>query len=119
MATKVSTDKVITEANDILTVWKDNPTVQLGDLTLAQYTAKIENLDQQDKAIAAEDLKLSKQRNTRDDAALAINSLNSRFRSVVRGQFGPDSSEYEQVGGTRSSERKPNRRKTTKETVTK
>ncbi len=119
MATKVSTDKAITEANDILTVWKDNSTVTLGELTLEQFTAKVENLDQQDKAIAAEELKLSKQRNIRDDAAQVISGLNSRFRSVVRGQFGPDSSEYEQVGGTRSSERKPNRRKTTKETVTK
>lgn len=118
MATKVSTDKVITEAAEILTVWKENPEVKLGDLTLEQFTTQIENLDQQDKAISVEESKLGKQRNVRDDAALELNSLNSRFRSLVRGQFGPNSNEYEQVGGTRSSERKPNRRKA-KEVVTK
>jgi hypothetical protein len=36
---------------------------------------------------------------------------NRRILSAVEAQYGPDSSEYEMVGGTRKSERKSPRRK--------
>lgn len=35
-----------------------------------------------------------------------IADLNRRFLSASEGQFGPDSSEYEAMGGTRTSDRK-------------
>ena len=35
-----------------------------------------------------------------------LNDWNRRVLSAVEAQFGPDSSEYEMVGGTRKSERK-------------
>ena len=37
--------------------------------------------------------------------------LTTRARSGIRGFFGPDSDEYEQAGGTRTSERKKPTRK--------
>ena len=42
----------------------------------------------------------------RNDSAKVLNGLNTRALSAIRGIFGPDSSEYEQAGGTRASERK-------------
>ena len=36
-----------------------------------------------------------------------------RVRNSVKGTFGDDSSQYEMVGGTRLSDRKPARRKST------
>ena len=49
----------------------------------------------------------------RDDAALTLSAYNTRALSAIRGIFGPDSTEYDQAGGTRSSERKkPVRTKT-------
>jgi hypothetical protein len=95
-------------------VWKANPTLKAGDETLEQYTAQVEELETLDKKITEDELNLNTARNSRDDNARSINSINSRFLSLVRGSFGPDSSEYEQAGGTRASERKaPVRRKTT------
>ncbi len=44
-------------------------------------------------------------------AVTRLNELAVRIRAVVRGTFGSDSLEYQQVGGTRRSERKPRRRK--------
>lgn len=44
--------------------------------------------------------------NLRDDSAGVLNGLNTRALSAIRGIFGPDSTEYEQAGGTRTSERK-------------
>jgi hypothetical protein len=42
----------------------------------------------------------------RDDAAVVLNGYNTRALSAIRGIFGPDSAEYDQAGGTRTSERK-------------
>ena len=42
----------------------------------------------------------------RDDSAALLNSYNTRALSAIRGIFGPDSIEYDQAGGTRTSERK-------------
>jgi hypothetical protein len=50
-------------------------------------------------------------RNHRDDQTVKVNELCTRARSGVRAFFGPDSSEYELVGGTRTSERKKPQRK--------
>ena len=40
-----------------------------------------------------------------------INVTVTRIRSAMRGVFGPDSTQYEQAGGTRRSERKRPARK--------
>jgi hypothetical protein len=41
-----------------------------------------------------------------------LNQMNRRFLAAGEAQFGPDSSEYEMLGGTRKSERKRPTRKT-------
>jgi hypothetical protein len=41
-----------------------------------------------------------------DEAAAKRRELTTRALSGIRGYFGPDSDEYEQAGGTRTSERK-------------
>jgi hypothetical protein len=92
-------------------VWKDNPDLKLGELTRLQYSGKVSELETLDNKINEDDLELSPKKNTRDDTAREINGYNTRFRSLARGQFGRDSSEYEQTGGTRTSERKPPTRK--------
>ena len=44
--------------------------------------------------------------NDLETAEIALRDKNKRALSAVEAQFGSDSSEYEQVGGTRQSERK-------------
>jgi hypothetical protein len=41
-----------------------------------------------------------------NDQAAALNELVIRVREAIKANFGADSPEYEQAGGTRSSERK-------------
>ena len=41
-----------------------------------------------------------------------LRTKNVRMLSAAEGQYGPDSSQYEQVGGTRTSERKKSSKKT-------
>jgi hypothetical protein len=47
----------------------------------------------------------------RNDQASALNKLVVRVRGVIKSNFGDDSPEYEQAGGTRSSEHKKPARK--------
>jgi hypothetical protein len=47
-----------------------------------------------------------------NNQSLAVGNAVTRVRSGIRGFYGPDSTQYGQVGGTRTSERKrPTRKK--------
>jgi len=108
---KYKSTRVIKEANRITQIWDENPGFQLGTITLADVYATIERLTQLDDHIRNLRSDLVGEINRRDDTARALNEIVVRARSGIRGHFGPDSSEYEQAGGTRASERKPRRRK--------
>jgi len=49
---------------------------------------------------------LTKQIDNRDDCAKLGNEYVVRARKAIQGYFGPDSTQYAQVGGTRQSDRK-------------
>jgi len=110
MATKVPADKALTDATGIEKVWKANPDLKLGKgadiVALADYQASIKAVNDLNTKI--EDLRhqLNGLLDDRDDAALTLSGYNTRALSAIRGIFGPDSAEYDQAGGTRTSERK-------------
>jgi hypothetical protein len=110
MASKVSADKVLTDAASIEKVWKANSDLKLGKnpntVALADYQASIKAVNDFNTQI--EDLRsqLNGLLDNRDDAALELSGYNTRALSAIRGIYGPDSSEYDQAGGTRTSERK-------------
>ena len=110
---KYKTNRVINEANRIVRVWGENPGFQLGTITLADVHAAIERLSQLDEHVRSLRSKLIEEIDRRDDTARALNEIVVRARSGIRANFGPDSAQYEQAGGTRTSERKPRRRKAT------
>jgi exonuclease VII small subunit len=60
--------------------------------SLDQYNQTVSLLDQMQNALEADEAKL--------------NDKSKRMLAATGAQYGPDSSEYEQVGGTRLSERK-------------
>ncbi len=108
-----SIDTLLSEAEQIARVWADNPTFAMGDITLAQFQTMItETRAQSDKT---EDLRtqLTAAVNESSSKVDAIGTAITRARSGFRAFFGPDSSQYEQAGGTRTSERKRPARKST------
>ena len=115
MGTKVSVDKALTDASGIEKVWKSNADLKLGKgdetVKLADYQAGVKSVTDLNKQI--EDLRhtLDGLLDNRDDAASLLAGYNTRALSAIRGIFGPDSSEYDQAGGTRTSERKTPTRK--------
>jgi hypothetical protein len=104
-------DSILNEAEQIARVWTDNPTFTLGDLTLAQFQALITNL--RTRRGETEDLRtqLTAAINDTNGQAVAVSEAITRARSGFRAFFGPDSTQYEQAGGTRRSERKRPARK--------
>ena len=116
MATKVSADKALADASGIEKVWKANADLKLGKgdetVTFVKYQTTLKSVADLNKQI--EDLRhdLDGLLDDRDDAAVLLNGYNTRALSAIRGIFGPDSSEYDQAGGTRTSERKSPTRKT-------
>jgi hypothetical protein len=76
------------------------------NITLNGYEATIGQFDQKlrsyNEAVAA----LDDLQNGVEADEDNLREMNKRILSAVEAQYGPDSSEYEQAGGTRTSERK-------------
>ncbi|MCA1592951.1 MAG: hypothetical protein LC754_09935 [Acidobacteria bacterium] len=112
MAKSKSIDKTLSEVEQIARVWTDNPSFALSDITLPQFQTLITELRAQ--SAKTEDLRtqLTAASNETNSRANDLNALAVRARGGVRAFFGPNSTQYEQVGGKRSSERKRPTRKT-------
>ena len=108
---RTSVDRMLAEAAKILDVWRTNPELGLGTLTLEQFQEAIGGAEQATAAVESKRTELTGLLNTRDDLLGTLNELISRTRSGIRAVYGPDSSQYQQSGGTRKSERKPPKRK--------
>jgi hypothetical protein len=106
MPKNITVDKVLADAERILRVWTENPTFSLGELTQAKFQALLEEL--RDKRNQTETLRtqLTALVNETNERGNALSDAVTRALSGVRAVFGPDSSQYEQAGGTRRSERK-------------
>lgn len=100
-------DDVIAELEKLLRVFRGKtPSFSVGDITVQSLEATISGL----RAKSA-DLENAKALVTRLVNELSADlgggqQLQTRGLSGVRAAFGPDSSEYEEAGGVRTSERK-------------
>ena len=110
MAAKISVEKALADAGGIEKVWKSNPDLKLGKndetVALADYQIAVKAIVDFNAQIGDKRHELDGLLDKRDDAAAALSGYNTRALSAIRGIFGPDSAEYDQAGGTRTSERK-------------
>lgn len=106
-------DQTLAEAEKLIRVWQANPTLSMGEITLVKFQEAVDALRQAGTMVDEARTALTGLINGANDKRSIVAKLITRVRSVVRGTYGPDSSQYEQVGGTRASERKPAKRKTT------
>ncbi len=126
MATKVSAENTLADAANIDKVWGANSTITLGSdndpanprVTFADYQAAEKKVSDMVQQIDISRNALTKLVDDKDDAAGDLSNLNTRALSAIRGIFGPDSAQYDQAGGVRTSERKKAVR-TTKTTTAK
>ena len=102
--------ETLAEAFDVQSVWQAIPDFKMGDVSLTDFTAAAnaaDSLTKQHKNNAVERAGL---RANRDDKVRRLSELVTRFRSSIRGAYGPDSPLYQQAGGTRLSARKSPKR---------
>ena len=98
--------RLLIETQKIVDTWTANPGFALGDLTLAQLLEaqnRGSSLSEKVETLRVEMVGLA---NQRDAAAETLRDMATRARSGFRAFYGPDSTQYEQSGGIRSSERK-------------
>ncbi len=106
MAGKYSFDSVIASSEQIARVWQENPTFTLGEITLQSLQSKIASLRQKRDQVETMRTQLMALTNEVGELTTEMATINTRALSGFRATYGPDSTQYEQAGGTRSSERK-------------
>jgi len=83
------------------------PKANLGaNLTDTIYEAKIDSVSARLDAYNQKLAELDQDQNDLQKEEAELNELNRRFLSAGEATYGPDSNEYEMLGGTRKSERK-------------
>lgn len=104
-----SVDFAESRANALTSI---DPALDLGNgLTLADYQAKTAALKKKNEQYNTDLSTLDGSLNSIQQDERALDDLSARMLAGVGVKFGKDSSQYEQAGGTRTSERKPPLRK--------
>jgi hypothetical protein len=106
MTRSKSLDEVIAAAEKIVRVWEANPTFTLGEVTLAGLKTKVEGLRTQREQTEEARRQVTNLVNSTNAVADDVNAITVRALSGVRATYGPDSTQYEEAGGTRTSERR-------------
>jgi len=111
MTKSKSFDSVQADGENLVRVWDANPDFSLGDVTRPQFKTMMTTFTA--ARATANDLRtqLTAAVNAVNDQSRQINDICVRARAGARAQFGPDSTQYDQLGGTRKSERKPRKKK--------
>jgi hypothetical protein len=100
-------DQILQQLDDVIGVWQENVDFGMGpEVTLEKMKAIRAELDTCIMDIQTTNRTLTRQINDRDDCAKLSNQYAVRARRAIQGFFGPDSTQYAQVGGIRRSDRK-------------
>lgn len=111
MAKQAPTD-VLMQAKSVLDAWGQiNAQMAFGDLTKDTLNTAITEADAVEAQITTLENQLTDLRNQRQACNTSVWEMIKRVRAGVKGNYGDNSSQYEMVGGTRLSEKKPSTRK--------
>ncbi len=100
-------DQILQHLDNVIGVWEENPNFSMGpDVTLEKLKATRVRLDICIMDVQATNRTLTRQIDDRDDCAKLGNEYMVRARKAIQGYFGPDSTQYAQVGGTRRRDHK-------------
>jgi len=112
MSKKLYPTDVLEQAQSVLAAWNQiDAEVTFGSLNNAALNSDIAQANQLLNQMNALEAKLTNMRNERDALYREMWDKVKRVRNGVKANYGDDSSQYEMVGGTRLSERKPSTRK--------
>lgn len=103
-------ETILTDANRIIETWSKNRDFSLGSIKLADFRKQRDAFVAASTEVAAVRNQLTGLIGERDDHGDKLTEFITRARSGIRANYGPDSAQYKQAGGTRQSERKRPRR---------
>ena len=99
---------ILSKLQTAVSTWKTiDPALKIGSLSVDDLEAAWGHCEAVRQEIGSLEARLTDLRNQRDEAYGTGWSYITRLRSGIKGIYGDDSSEYEMIGGTRRSERKP------------
>src|SRR5919206_344490 len=101
MPSRYSTDTVVADCERLTRVWADNPTFSLGEVTLAGFQSKITEARQKREQLETLRMQVTALTNDLEERTAELASIRTRALSGFRAVFGPNSTQYEQAGGTR------------------
>ena len=111
MAKLYPTD-IVKQTQAVIEAWKKiDPNFKAGILTPETLAAALTQATLIQEQMNALNAQMTDQRNKRDDVYSTLWQYLKTVRTSIKGQYGDNSSQYEMVGGTRISERKPGGRK--------
>ena len=109
---KVYPTDIVKQTQAVIEAWKNiDPNFKAGDLTPDKLAAALAKVDPILEKMASLQAQVTDQRNQRDEVYSTLWQYLKTVRTSIKGQYGDNSSQYEMVGGTRISERKPGGRK--------
>jgi hypothetical protein len=112
MSKKLYPTDILIQAQAVLDAWKSiDPELKIGELTQPDMDMAIAKAKPIQSQLNEFEVKLTDLRNQRDMLYGGIWDRVKRVRNGIKGIYGDDSSQYQMIGGTRRSERKPPRRK--------
>ena len=112
MSKKVYPSNVLSQAQEVLVGWTQvSATLAFGALTLAALTTDITTASTLESDISKLEIQLADKRNQRDLTYNGMWDKVKRVRAGVKANYGDDSQQFEMIGGTRTSERKPRARR--------
>jgi hypothetical protein len=111
MPIKYKIDTVLTNIERIVRVWTDNPTFSLGEITLPSVQDKIASVREKRERLEALKMQVTALTNELGEEVSVLAAIYTRALSGLRAVFGPNSTQYEQGGGTRTDERRRATRK--------
>jgi hypothetical protein len=107
MAKKIRINQTLKDAIGVKTVWATIPDFKMGTVAFNDFTAASDAANAAHNDHESKGEQLSDAKADRDEKVRQLDDLITRFKSGIRAQYGPDSVQYQQAGGTRSSLRKP------------
>jgi hypothetical protein len=112
MTKRVFPSNVLAQAQQVLVGWGQvSPTLTFGTLNPAALTADVTAAAPLQTEIEKLEIQLADKRNQRDMLYNGMWDKVKRVRAGVKANYGDDSQQYEMVGGTRTSDRKPRARR--------
>ncbi len=114
MSKKLYPTDVLEQAQTVLSAWNQiGATVTVGALTPTTFGVDVTAATTLESEMVKLEAQLTDKRNQRDALYTTLWDKVKRVRNGMKAIYGDDSSQYEMIGGTRLSERKPRARKVT------